>query len=134
MPIPDGMEGSFTNFRSFKPYTVLGLWLLVAWVFFSIGKQWIAFTAADKQLTEYADTLVREGAVQRRSAKDIRTLVMMKVEQLSIPAQNDQISVTGQGDTLRTVIAYDAEIKIPVVDRTLYRMEFSHNLQTTPLR
>jgi hypothetical protein len=59
---------------------------------------------------------------------------MLKVAQLSIPAQNEQISVTGQGDTLRTVIAYDAEIKIPVVDRTLYRMEFSHNLQTTLLR
>jgi hypothetical protein len=125
------MEESFTSLRSFKPYTALGLWMLLAWVFFSLGKQWIAFTAADKQLTEYTDTLVRQAALQRRPAKDIRTLVMMKVEQLSIPAQNDQISVTGQGDTLRTVIAYDADIKIPVVDRTLYRMEFSHNLQTT---
>src|SRR5947209_15930891 len=109
------MQGTFTSFRSFKPYTALGLWLMLAGTFFSLGKQWVAFTSADRQLTEYTDTLVRQAAAQRRPDKDIRTLVMMKVEQLSIPAQNDQVSVTRQGDTLRTVIAYDAEIKIPVV-------------------
>jgi len=114
--------------RSLKSYTVLGLWLILACVFISLCKQWIVLNNADKQLTEYADELVRQSAIQHRPAKDIRTLVMMKVEQLSIPAQDDQISITGQGETLRTVIAYDAEIKIPVVDRVLYRMEFNHNL------
>jgi hypothetical protein len=111
-----------------KSYTALGLWLLLACLFLSLGKQWIAFTSADRQLTEYADELVRQAALQHRPAKDIRTLVMMKVEQLSIQAQDDQISITGQGESLRTVIAYDAEIKIPVVDRVFYRMEFNHNL------
>jgi hypothetical protein len=115
-------------FRSLKSYTALGLWLVLAFVFLSLGKQWVVFTSADKQLTEYADTLERQGALQHRPAKDIRALVMMKAEQLSIPAQDDQITVTGQGETLRTIIAYDAEFRIPVVDRVLYRMEFNHNL------
>jgi hypothetical protein len=115
-------------FRSFKSYTALGLWLVLALVFLSLGKQWVVFTSADKQLTEYADTLERQGALQHRPAKDIRALVMMKAEQLSIPAQDDQITVTGQGETLRTIIAYNAEFRIPVVDRVLYRMEFNHNL------
>ena len=115
-------------FRSVKSYTALGLWLALAFVFLSLGKQWIIFTSADKQLTEYVDNLERQAAFQHRPAKDIRTLVMLKAAQLSIPAQDDQITVTGQGETLRTIIAYDAEIRIPVVDRVLYRMEFNHTL------
>ena len=115
-------------FRSLKSYTALGLWLVLAFVFLSLGKQWIEFTSADKQLTEYVDSLESQAALQHRPAKEIRTLVLMKAEQLSIPAQDDQITVTGQGETLRTTIAYDAEIRIPVVDRVLYRMEFNHNL------
>jgi hypothetical protein len=114
-------------FRSLKSYTTLGLWLVLAFVFLSLGKQWIVFTSADKQLTEYVDNLERQAALQHRPAKEIRTLVMLKAEQLSIPAQDDQITVTGQGETLRTIIAYDAEIRLPVVDRVLYRMEFNHN-------
>jgi hypothetical protein len=114
-------------FRSLKSYTTLGLWLALAFVFLSLGKQWIVFTSADKQLTEYVDNLERQAALQHRPAKEIRTLVMLKAEQLSIPAQDDQITVTGQGETLRTIIAYDAEIRLPVVDRVLYRMEFNHN-------
>jgi hypothetical protein len=114
-------------FRSLKSYTTLGLWLVLAFVFLSLGKQWIVFTSADKQLTEYVDNLERQAALQHRPAKEIRTLVMLKAEQLSIHAQDDQITVTGQGETLRTIIAYDAEIRLPVVDRVLYRMEFNHN-------
>jgi hypothetical protein len=114
-------------FRSLKSYTTLGLWLVLAFVFLSLGKQWIVFTSADKQLTEYVDNLERQAALQHRPAKEIRTLVMLRAEQLSIPAQDDQITVTGQGETLRTIIAYDAEIRLPVVDRVLYRMEFNHN-------
>jgi hypothetical protein len=121
-----GPETSIVN--SCKSYIALCWWLVVAFVFLSLGKQWVVFTSADKQLTEYADNLERQAALQHRPAKDIRTLVMMKAEQLSIPAQDDQITVTGQGETLRTIIAYDAEIRIPVVDRVLYRMEFNHNL------
>jgi hypothetical protein len=123
------MENQGTNiFRSIKSYTALGFWLVLAFVFLSLGKQWIVFTSADKQLTEYVDNLERQAALQHRPATDIRTLVMLKAEQLSIPAQEHQITVTGQGETLRTIIAYDAEIRIPVVDRVLYRMEFNHNL------
>jgi hypothetical protein len=129
------MEGGDSGIlRSIKSYIALGLWLVLAFVFLSLGKQWIAFTSADKQLTDYVDTLERQAAIQHRPADDIRTLVLMKVQQLSIPAQEDQIRVTGQGESLRTIIAYDAELRIPVVDRVLYRMEFNHNLGLVALR
>jgi hypothetical protein len=110
-----------------KSYMTLGFWLVIAFVFVSLGKQWVVLTTADKQLTEYVDNLESQAALQQRAAKDVRTLVVLKAEELSIPAQDDRITVTGQGETLRTNIAYDAEIRIPVVDRVLYRMEFNHH-------
>jgi hypothetical protein len=93
-----------------------------------LGKQWILFTSTDKQLTDYVDTLERQAALHQRGASDIRRLVILKVQELSIPAEEEQISVTGQGESLRTIIAYNEEIRIPVVDRVLYRLEFNHNL------
>ena len=121
-------DGDSRTWRSLKSYIALGLWLVLAFIFLSLGKQWILFTSADKQLSDYLDTLQRQGALHQRAASDIRRLIVLKVQELSIPAQEDQISVTGQGESLRTIIAYNEEIRVPVVDRVLYRMEFSHNL------
>jgi hypothetical protein len=122
------MDGDSRTWRSLKSYIALSLWLVLAFVFLSLGKQWILFTSTDKQLTDYVDTLERQAALHQRAASDIRRLVILKVQELSIPAEEDQISVTGQGESLRTIIAYNEEIRVPVVDRVLYRMEFNHNL------
>ena len=113
---------------SIKRYVALCLWLLVAGMFFSVARQWIAFSSSDKQFTEYVQGVLQRALLDRRPAKDVRMLVLTKAAQLSIPVQQERISITGDGTTLRTVIAYDTEIKIPLVDRVLYRMEFSNNL------
>src|SRR5262249_20821592 len=113
-----GMEGGDSRtWRSIKSYIALGLWLILAFLCLSLGKQWIQFSSTDKQLTDYVDTLERQAAIHQRAASDIRRLVVLKVQELSIPAEEDQISVTGQGDSLRTIIAYNEDIRIPVVDR-----------------
>jgi len=111
-----------------KRYVALGLWILLAAIFFSLAKQWIVYTSSDRQLTEYVESVLRKAAVDRRPTKDIRTLVMVKAEELSIQLQPDRISVTREGETVGTVIAYDAEIRVPIVNRVLYRLEFNHNL------
>jgi uncharacterized protein YajQ (UPF0234 family) len=78
--------------------------------------------------------MVQRAAIERRQARDVRTLVMSKAKQLSIPIEDEQLRITGQGDTLRTIIAWDAELKIPLVDHVLYRMEFNHNFGYQPPR
>jgi hypothetical protein len=114
-----------------KRYVALGLWILLAAIFFSLAKQWIVYTSSDRQLTEYVESVLRKAAVDRRPTKDIRTLVMVKAEELSIQLQPDRISVTREGETVGTVIAYDAEIRVPIVNRVLYRLEFNHNLRNS---
>jgi hypothetical protein len=113
---------------SVKRYVALFLWLLLAGMFLSVARQWVLFSSSDKQLTEYVQSLLQRAAVDRQSPKEVRMLVLMKAEQLSIPVQHERIDVTGQGETLRTNIAYDTEIKIPLLHRVLYRVQFNHNL------
>jgi len=111
-----------------RKYVALGLWLVVAGMFFSLARQWITFSSADKQLTEYTEGLIHRTALDKRSAKDERTLIQIKAEELSIPLQPEQITISGQGTKMQVAINYDAEIRIPGLHRTLYRMEFAHNL------
>jgi len=110
------------------------LWLVVVLMFFSLAKQWIVLTSSDKEFTEYVETVLRRAAIDHRPAKEIRSLLLVKAEQLSIPVSEERIDVRGQGQTLGTVIAYDREIKVPMFGGPLYRMEFRHNLSYEPQR
>jgi hypothetical protein len=117
-----------------RRYVTLCLWLVVVLMFFSLAKQWIVLTSSDKEFTEYVESVLRRAAIDNRPAKEIRTLLLVKAEQLSIPVSEERIDVTGQGHTLGTVIAYDREIKVPMLGGPLYRMEFRHNLSYEPHR
>jgi hypothetical protein len=109
-------------------YVVLGLWLLISVMYFSLAGQWIVYSSDDKQFVQYVQHVVQIAAADHRPAKEVRTLLLVKAEELSIPLQYDQINITGEGDTLRTVIYYDTELKIPVLNHVVYRMEFTHDL------
>ena len=111
-----------------RRYFVLGLWIVVYFLYLSLAGQWIAYSSDDKEFSQYVEHVVQVSAVDHRPAKDVRTLLIVKAEQLSIPLENALIDVTGEGETLRTVISYDTEIRIPGLNRVVYRMEFSHDL------
>ncbi len=92
-----------------------------------MASQWIVLTSADRQFTEYVESMVRQAARAHWTDREIRSLVLMKADQLSIPLESEKISITGQGESLRTLITYDTKISVPFLDRVVYRMEFSHN-------
>ena len=101
---------------------------MVFLLYSSISWQWITYSSADKQLTEYAQGLVRRSVYDRKSTHEIRLLIQGKAEQLWIPLQPDQVLVSGQGEKLHVDIIYDEGIKTPIIHHELYRMEFVHNL------
>ena len=117
-----------------RRYLTLCLWLVVVLMFLSFAKQWIVLTSSDKEFTEYVESVLRRAAIDHRPAKDIRTLLVTKAEQLSIPVAEEGINITGHGQMLGTIIAYDREIEIPLLGGPLYRMEFRHNLGNKPQR
>ena len=109
-----------------KRYIALIAWGLVAVMFVSLAEQWISSTSSDKQFTDYVQSVLHRNTFERRSAVAVRTMMMAKAEELSLPLQQEQIRVTGDGDRLKTTIAYDTDIKFPFVDRVFYRIEYRH--------
>src|SRR4051812_17349392 len=112
-------------------YVALALWVLLAAVFFSLAWQWIALTSSDKQLTEYTAMVIQRAFLQRRTAADIRALVLVKAEALSIPLAPEQIRFTEEGPSQQTIITYAGEIRLPLLNHVLYRKEFNHSLRRT---
>jgi hypothetical protein len=119
--------------RHVQRYIALILWVVAGVIFVSLARQWIALTSSDKELAEYAQFVVQRAAVDRRTPGYIRNVLLMKAADLAIPLQHEQLTVTGQGPSIRAVIIYQAEIKLPLSNRVLYRLEFNHNLTHKPL-
>jgi hypothetical protein len=114
--------------RSGKQYAAVCVWLLVGLMFANLTNQWIELTSSDKQLTEYAQNAIQVGPLDRRSVKDIRTLIQIKAEQLEIPVSAESITISGEPPgQVRAAINYESPITVPVVG-VLYRMQFRHNL------
>jgi|SRR6185295_20324986 len=113
---------------SAERYFAFGLWLFVFLIYSSLARQWITSHSYDERFTEYSQHVSELAATQHRPAKDVRVLLLVKAEELSIPLQYDGINITGEGEGLRTVIHYDTELKIPLLNRVVYRMEFNHDL------
>ena len=120
--------------RSAKQYVAVCVWLLVGLIFANITSQWIELSSSDKLLTEYAQNAIQVSPLDRRSGKDIRTLIQIKAEQLEIPVKHDSITVTGEPPgQVRAVINYESALTVPVVG-ALYRMQFQHNLASVDRR
>ena len=107
---------------------------MVGLMFANITSQWIELSSSDKQLTEYAQSAIQVGPLDRRSVKDIRTLIQIKAEQLDIPVSHDSITISGEPPgQVRALINYESALTIPVVGE-LYRMQFRHNLASVDRR
>ena len=120
----DGVRG-----RTAERYVALCLWVIVAVMFFSLASQWVLRSSYDRQFTEDVQGVLQRSATENRSPKDVRSLILIKADQLSIPLQFERVNVQREGDNLRAVIDYDAEIRIPVIGNVVYRMQFNHDLR-----
>jgi len=114
--------------RPAKQYIAVCVWLVVGLIFAHVTSQWIELSSSDKLLTEYAQEAIQVGPLDRRSVKDIRTLIQVKAEQLEIPVSRDGITISGEPPgRVQAVIAYESALRLPVVG-ILYRLQFRHNL------
>ena len=108
---------------------VLLLWVLVAIFYFYLSYDYIRVTGNDRQFTEYLQHVVQIAGNERRSAKDIRDLLLVKAEELSLPLRRDQIEVHTGGDQLDVVVNYDVDIEIPLLQRQIYTKRFEHKVK-----
>jgi hypothetical protein len=113
---------------------VLLLWVLLAFFYFFISYDYIRISMADKNFADYMRAVVQVAATDHRSAKEIRTLLLVKAEQFGLPINPEQISVFGEGQTLNIAVNYVADIEIPVFDLNIYRKVFEHKVSYAPPR
>jgi hypothetical protein len=102
---------------------------VIGLTYFSLAGQWISISMRDRNFVQYMEHTVQTAASEARSPKEIKTLVLYRAEQLSLPLSEDQIRVYGAGDKLRVLINYGDDIRMPVVDEQVYRLSFDHEFQ-----
>jgi hypothetical protein len=111
-----------------RNYRSMFLWVFFGFVYASLTSQWISANSRDKSFTEYIDYVLQVAATEQRSTSDIRTLILVKAEDLSLQVHGDDIHINGYGQTLTAAVQYQTEIHLPIVNRPVYRMSFQHNL------
>ena len=88
----------------------------------------------DQQFTDYLQYVVNIAGSENRPSKEIRALIMVRAEQLSLPVRGDEIAIIGGGPKLSVRVNYEVAIDIPVFQKTVYTKEFNHYVQYRPAR
>ena len=107
---------------------VLLLWVLVAFFYFYLSYDYIRVTMNDKTFVDYLQYVVQIAGNEQRPAKEIRALILVKAEELSLPVRGDEITVLGGGDSLNISLHYEVDIEIPLVQREIYTKTFEHKI------
>ena len=108
---------------------LLLVWALVAVFYFYLSYDYVRVTMHDRQFTDYMQYLVQIAGNEHRPAKEIRELLLVKADELSLPVSGSGITVLGGGDSLNVGVNYDVDIDIPVIQRQIYTKHFAHNVK-----
>src|SRR5436189_5382308 len=102
------MPEKFTNRRNHV--IVLVLWILLAIFYTSLAYNYIIVSNKDKKLEEYLQYVVEVCGDDHRPTKEIRSLILIRAEQLGVKLLPDQIAISGSGLTLKIGVTYTADI------------------------
>ena len=108
---------------------VLLFWVLVGFFYFWLSYDYIQVNMNDDDFGEYLQYVVQIAGDEFRPAQEIRALILVKADELSLPVQGDQITIRGSGKTLNVGVDYSVDIQIPVFDRGIYTKQFEHNIE-----
>jgi hypothetical protein len=111
---------------------VLLVWLLVAIFYFYLSWDYIRASMNDKAFGDYLQYVVQIAGPQNRPVKEIRALILVKAEELSLPIRGEEITILGGGDSLNMRVSYDVNIEIPLIQRQLYTKTFEHFVKYKP--
>lgn len=105
---------------------VVLFWVLLAAVYFYLSYDFIRVSMNDREFGEYLQFITSTSGAENRPAKDIRTLIQIKADELGLPINNEQITINGTGEKLNVSVDYQVNIEIPIFEQGLYTKHFSH--------
>ncbi len=94
-----------------KKRVALLLWLLVAFFYFYLS---------------YDYDIVQIAGNEHKPAKEVRTLLLVKAEELSLPIHEEQITILGSGDNLKVTVSYEVDIEFPLLETEVYAKKIEH--------
>ena len=104
-------------------------WILVAVFYFYLSWGYIRVTMDDQEFGDYLQYLVNVAGSEARPNREIRALILVRADQLSLPVRRDQIEILGNAQTLNVRVNYSVDVELPVFQRRVYVKEFSHDVQ-----
>jgi hypothetical protein len=102
------------------------LWLTVAFFYFYLSYDYIRASMADKKFADYLQYVVQIAGTDNRPSKEIRALILVKAQELSLPIRGEQITILGGGQSLNVSVDYDVDIEVPLLQRQIYTKRFEH--------
>src|SRR5207237_1924824 len=85
------------------------VWLLVAFFYFYLSYNYIRASMADRRFADYLQYVVQIAATDNRPSKEIRALILVKAQELSLPIRGEQITILGGGQALNVRVDYDVD-------------------------
>ena len=104
-------------------------WLMVTFFYFYLSWDYIRVTSSDKKFAEYLEYIVQLAGTERRPPKEVRTLILVKADELGLPVTKDQVAISGVGPTLAVDLTYDVDVEFPGLERVLYKKNFQHTIR-----
>jgi hypothetical protein len=105
---------------------VMLLWITVAFLYSAVAYDFIIASSKDKKLEDYLQYAVLVFGDDNRTTGDVRTLVLLRADQLDLKLRGDQIAVSGNGTSLKIGVNYAVDINMPIVHRSIYTKVFQH--------
>src|SRR5881296_1066543 len=102
------------------------IWILVGFFYFYPSFGYIRASMNDESLDDYIQYLVQIAGTERRPAKEIRALILIRAEELAVPVRGEQIQVIGDGESLKVKVNYQVDIDIPLLSTAVYSKQFEH--------
>src|SRR6266481_10048213 len=107
---------------------VFVVWLLIAIFYFYLSYQYIRASMADRQFGDYLQYVVQIAGNDNRPSNEIRALILVKAQELSLPVRGEQISILGGGSSLNVTVDYIVDINVPLVHSQIYSKRFEHKV------
>ena len=120
--------------RGSQHYVAMFAWLFLGFMYVSLISQWMTVSRRDEMFTAYIDQVMHKAASEQLPATEVRALLLIKAEDLSLPVHGDEIDISRNGQMLKAGVHYRTDITLPFVNQSVHRMRFDHDLTLKPTR
>jgi len=105
---------------------VLLVWVLVLIFYIYISYDYVRVQMTDDKFADALQHIVQVAGTERRTYKEIRSLILVRAEDLGLPIRVEQIAIKGSGPSLNVTVDYDVDIDIPIFRHGFYSKHYEH--------